>query len=188
MHLHDHSSIVALANTSSSVFIKNNLCHSLFFPLWLTRTCVESSWYQEGLTKSNLCLVPWAPCKSSDLDPIPTSLVKNCIDILVVVGIRLSCQIMESTMSLVMLCSHWWRGDWSDLSRALAWAKVYVSWESNSTSNFDNTWFIDERQTTTGWQNGWRVSRANTKHRVKQWALIRTDSNAYYHDISPLLR
>ena len=34
-----------------------------------------------------------------------------------------------------------------------------VSWESNSTSNFDNTWFIDERQTTTGWQNGWRVSR-----------------------------
>ena len=29
---------------------------------------------------------------------------------------------------------------------------------------------------------------ANTKHRVKQWALIRTESNTYYHDISPLLR
>ena len=46
------------------------------------------------------------------------------IDI-VVVGIRLSCQIMESTMGLVMLCSHRWRRDWSDLSRALAWAKIY---------------------------------------------------------------
>ena len=39
---------------------------------------------------------------------------------LVVVGIRLSCQIMESAMGLVMLCSHRWRRDWSDFSRALA--------------------------------------------------------------------
>ena len=29
------------------------------------------------------CLVLQAPCKSSDLDPIPTSLVKDCIDILI---------------------------------------------------------------------------------------------------------
>ena len=28
-------------------------------------------------------VVPWALCKSSDLDPIPTSLVKDCIDILI---------------------------------------------------------------------------------------------------------
>ena len=28
-------------------------------------------------------LVLWASCKSSDLDPIPTSLVKDCIDILI---------------------------------------------------------------------------------------------------------
>ena len=28
-------------------------------------------------------LVLSAPCKSSDLDPVPTSLVKDCIDILV---------------------------------------------------------------------------------------------------------
>ena len=28
-------------------------------------------------------LVLWAPCKSSDLDPIPTSLMKDCIDILI---------------------------------------------------------------------------------------------------------
>ena len=42
-----------------------------------------------------------------------------------IVGSRLSCQIMESTMGPVMLCSHRWRRDWSDLSRALAWAKIY---------------------------------------------------------------
>ena len=42
-----------------------------------------------------------------------------------IVGIHLSCRIMESAMGLVMLCSHRWRKDWSDLSRALAWAKVY---------------------------------------------------------------
>ena len=28
-------------------------------------------------------LVLWAPCKSSDLDPISTSLVRDCIDILI---------------------------------------------------------------------------------------------------------
>ena len=27
---------------------------------------------------------------------------------------------------------------------------------------------------------------ANTKHRVEQWALIRTESNTYYHDIHEL--
>ena len=29
------------------------------------------------------CLVLSAPCKSSDLDPLPTGLVKDCIDVLV---------------------------------------------------------------------------------------------------------
>ena len=58
MHLPDHSSIVALANTFSSFFILKNLCYSLFLPLWLTLTCVESSWYQ-GLTESNLCYCQW---------------------------------------------------------------------------------------------------------------------------------
>ena len=66
-----------------------SLIKSLSFALpslWLTLTSVEPSWYQEGFTESNLChrrLVLLTSCKSSDLDPIPTSLVKDCIDILI---------------------------------------------------------------------------------------------------------
>ena len=51
---------------------------------------VESSWYQERLTEPSLCHWWWschhvllAPCKSSDLDPIPTCLVNDCIDIII---------------------------------------------------------------------------------------------------------
>ena len=56
MHLPNHSSIAALVNAISSFFINQKLCHSLFLPLWITVTCVE--------------------------DQIPTSLVKDFIDIL----------------------------------------------------------------------------------------------------------
>ena len=45
------------------LFSLKNLHHSLFFLLWLMLKCVESSWYQEGLTEPNMCHEWW--CVSS---------------------------------------------------------------------------------------------------------------------------
>ena len=43
-----------------------NLHHSLFFLLWLMLKCVESSWYQEGLTDPNWCHQWWGALSCSD--------------------------------------------------------------------------------------------------------------------------
>ena len=90
MHLPDHSSIVALANTFSSFFINKISVIRSSFPsdshsrvlsppdirnALQNLTCVTANEVRR--------LVLRAPCKSSDLDPIPTSLVKDCIDILI---------------------------------------------------------------------------------------------------------
>ena len=90
MHLPDHSSIVALANTFSSFFINkiSIICSSFPSDSHLcvlnppdTRKVLQNL---TCVTADEVChLVLRAPCKSSDLDPIPTSLVKDCIDILI---------------------------------------------------------------------------------------------------------
>ena len=90
MYLPDHSSIAALANTFSSFFINK---------ISITRSSFPSGSCSNVLTPPNTREVPHnlshvtdaevrrldlsAPCKSCDLDPLPTSLVKDCIDILV---------------------------------------------------------------------------------------------------------
>ena len=86
MHLPDHSSILALENTFSSVFINktstirsslpSDACsHVLNPPDTRNLICVADDEVRH--------LVLLAPCKSSDLYPVPTSLVKDCIDILI---------------------------------------------------------------------------------------------------------
>ena len=94
MHLLDHSSIVALVHTFSSFFTDEICVIYSPFPsdshsrvvnppdsrkVLQNPTCVTADEVQR--------LVLWAPCKSSDFDPIPTSevprLVKDCIDILI---------------------------------------------------------------------------------------------------------
>ena len=54
-------------------FINKNLHHSVFFPLHNLTHATDDEVRR---------LVLSAPCKQSDLDPIPTSLVTDCIDIL----------------------------------------------------------------------------------------------------------
>ena len=90
MHLPDHSSIAALANTFSSFFInKISVIHSSFPSDSHSRVLNPSD--NRKVLRHVACvtadkvrhLVLWAPCKSSDLVPIPTSLVKDCIDILI---------------------------------------------------------------------------------------------------------
>ena len=90
-HLPDHSSIVALGNTFTSLFInKISVIHSSFHsdshlcglnPAD-TRKVLQNP--TRVTTDEVRCLVLLAPCKSSDLDPIPTSSVKDCIDILTI--------------------------------------------------------------------------------------------------------
>ena len=90
MHIPDHSSVATLANTFSSFFIKKiSVIRSSFFSDSHSRvlnppdtrkvlqnlTCVSANEVRH--------LVIRAPYKSFDLDPIPTSLVKDCIDILI---------------------------------------------------------------------------------------------------------
>ena len=80
----------ALANTFSSFFInKISLIRSSFYSAACSDVLNPSD---TGMVLQNLTyvtddevrrLVLSAPCKSSDLDPVPTSLVKDCIDILV---------------------------------------------------------------------------------------------------------
>ena len=90
MRFPDQSSIVALESTFSSYFINkisvirsyfSSDSHSCMLNLPDTRkvlqnlTCVTNDEVRR--------LVLQAPCKSSDLDPIPTTLVKDCIAILI---------------------------------------------------------------------------------------------------------
>ena len=90
MYLPDHSSIAASANTFGSFLINkisiirssfpSNSCSNVLTPPD-TREVLHN---QTHVTDDEVRrLVLSTPCKSSDLDPIPTSLVKNCIDILV---------------------------------------------------------------------------------------------------------
>ena len=84
------TSIAALANTFSFFFLnKISIIRSSFpsgsrsnvFTPPKTREVLHNLTY---VTDDEVrCFVLSAPCKSSDLDPIPTSLVKDCIDILV---------------------------------------------------------------------------------------------------------
>ena len=86
MPLPDHSSIVALANTFSSFFSnKISVIHSSF-PSDSHSRVLNPPDTRKVL--QNLCcitadevrrLVLWAPCKSSELDPIHTSLVKGIV-------------------------------------------------------------------------------------------------------------
>ena len=90
MHLPNHSSIAALANTFSSFFINKISIIRSSFP---TDSCPNvvtppnTRGVLQNLTPATedevRRIVLSAPCKSSDLDPIPTSLVKDCIEILV---------------------------------------------------------------------------------------------------------
>ena len=90
MYLPDHSSITALANTFSSFFINkisiirssfpSGSCSNVLTPP-NTREVLHNLYH---VTDAEVCrLVLSAPCKSSDLDPLPTGLVKDCIDVLV---------------------------------------------------------------------------------------------------------
>ena len=90
MYLPDHSSITALARTFSSFFMNK---------ISIIRSSVPSGSCSNVLTPPNTRevlhnlshvtdaevrrLVLSGPCKSSDLDPLPTGLVKDCIDVLV---------------------------------------------------------------------------------------------------------
>ena len=90
MYLSDHSCIAALANTFSSFFINKISIIRSSFPSGSCSNVLNPPNTREvlhNLTRVTDAevrrLVLSAPCKSSDLDPIPTSLVKDCIDILV---------------------------------------------------------------------------------------------------------
>ena len=85
--LPDHTTIEALANNFSSFFInKISLIRSSFSSgAWsdmlnpLTGMGLQNLTYVTDDEVRRLVLS--APCKSSDLDPVPTSVVKDCIDI-----------------------------------------------------------------------------------------------------------
>ena len=90
MYLPDHSSITALANTFSSFFINKISIIRSSFPSGScsivltppnTREVLHNLSYVTDAEVRRLVLS--APCKSSDLDPLPTGLVKDCIDVLV---------------------------------------------------------------------------------------------------------
>ena len=90
MYLPDHSSITALANTFSSFFINKIFIIRSSFPSGSCSNVLTPPNTREVLhnlshvTDAEVCrLVLSAPCKSSDLDPLPTGLVKDCIDVLV---------------------------------------------------------------------------------------------------------
>ena len=88
--LPDHSSIATFASTFSSFFINNISVIRSPFPsdsqsrvlnppdtrkVLQNLSCVSADKVRHPVLR--------APCKSSNLDPIPTSLVKDCIDILI---------------------------------------------------------------------------------------------------------
>ena len=90
MYLPDHSSITVLANTFSSFFINtisiirssfpSDSCSNVLTPP-NTREVIHNLPHVTDAEVRRLVLS--APCKSSDLDPLPTGLVKDCIDVLV---------------------------------------------------------------------------------------------------------
>ena len=89
VHLPDHSSIYALAKQISSFFINkisiirasfSDSCSRVLNPPHSRRVLENLTYFTEDEVRH---LIRLAPCKSSDLDPIPTGLVKDCIDILV---------------------------------------------------------------------------------------------------------
>ena len=90
LHLSDHSSIATLANTFSSLLINKISVIRSSFPSD-SHSRVLNPPYTRKVLQNPSCviadevhhLVLRAPWKSSDLDPIPTSLVKDCIDILI---------------------------------------------------------------------------------------------------------
>ena len=90
MYLQDHSSITALANTFSAFFINKIFIIRYSFPSGTcsnvltpqnTREVLHNLSHVADAEVRRLVLSP--PCKSSDLDPLPTGLVKDCIDVLV---------------------------------------------------------------------------------------------------------
>ena len=90
MYLPDHSSITALANTFSSFFInKISIIRSFFSSGSCSNVLTPPNTREVLHNLSHVTdaevrrLVLSAPCKSSDLDPLPTGLVKDCIDVLV---------------------------------------------------------------------------------------------------------
>ena len=91
MHLAaDNSSIAALANTFSSFFINKISVTCSSFPSDSHSRVLNLSDTRKALQNLSCVtvdevryLVLRAPCKSPDLDPIPTSLVKDCINILI---------------------------------------------------------------------------------------------------------
>ena len=90
MYLPDHSSITALANTFCSFFINkisiirssfpSGSCSNVFTPTNTREVPHNLSYVTDAEVRR---LVLSAPCKSSDLDPLPTGLVKDCIHVLV---------------------------------------------------------------------------------------------------------
>ena len=90
MYLPDHSSTTTLANTFSS-FLMNKIsiirssfpsgsCSNVLTPPNTREVLYNVSHVTDAEVRR---LVLSAPCKSSDLDPLPTGLVKDCIDVLV---------------------------------------------------------------------------------------------------------
>ena len=89
VHFPGHSSIDALENKFSSFFINkisiihasfSHSCSHVLDPPHARRVLENLTYVTENEVRH---LIRLAPCKSSDLDPIPTGLVKDCIDILV---------------------------------------------------------------------------------------------------------
>ena len=90
IHLPDHSSIATLANIFSSFLINKISVIRSSFPSDSHSRVLNPPDTKKALQHLSCVsadevrhLVLRAPCKSSDLDPISTSLVKDCIDILI---------------------------------------------------------------------------------------------------------
>ena len=89
IHLADHSSIATLANTFSSFFINKISVNRSSF-LSDSYSCVLNPPDTRKVLQNLSCvsadevrhLVLRSPCKTSAVDPIPTSLVKDCFDII----------------------------------------------------------------------------------------------------------
>ena len=92
MHLPDHSSVAALADTFGSFFISKVSIIRTAFPLHAHLNTTKLNPPDTGAVLQDFVPVSEAevrrfvltsPCKSCDLDPIPTTLVRDCIDVLV---------------------------------------------------------------------------------------------------------
>ena len=109
MYLPDHSSITTLANTFSSFCINkitiirssfpSGSCSNVLTPP-NTREVLHN---QSHVTDAEVRrLVLSAPCKSFDVDPLPTGLVKDCIEVLVTPIVS----IVNLSLSEVFLPTH----------------------------------------------------------------------------------